>query len=482
MVIPEKLFSAVVDIFWLFSIVFMLGSLYWPIKIKKFKPSASTIVIIIVLVFAFIIRFVDLSNLPWFVHGDEAEIGLGTRAIISGRYRGLVGVGWYNVPLISFAWPIIFFRFFGDNLFSLRLASVFLGIISIIFTYLIAKIYLKKPYAVAAACLLTLSVLHLHFSRSGTHYMQAVAVTAICFYAFLKGLETKSFRLLTLAGFFAGLSLSVYYAARFILILLPVFLVMESVKGTFRKHQRMIILSLLYGFLFSALPMVIFFISHSYEFFSRTREVFIFTNYPYFVDGYQTSSFAVIIYRQFIQTVHFFFGAADKSLQSGLSKGGFDRLTSMFFFFGLFLYAKNLSKDYRARFFFLWILCLLAASVLTIDAPFSPRLLSITPIVVITVSYALQSILKHHQHLLLSVFILLVTVANLKMYFVDYKNNQQYTEYAVLAFFIRDWAAAHPRSYFCVVSNRYVFDYGTIRFLVPQAKGTTYKEFNGDKN
>jgi 4-amino-4-deoxy-L-arabinose transferase-like glycosyltransferase len=109
-----------------------------------------------------------------------------------------------HLPQLGYAISAGFMGLFGDDLFGLRTASVFLGTASVLLVYFLTKRLFSPRIAAVAAFLLAVSHWHIHFSRSGIHYMQGSFATLLLFVLLLRGIDGGRRVDFLLAGFAIG--------------------------------------------------------------------------------------------------------------------------------------------------------------------------------------------------------------------------------------------------------------------------------------
>ena len=186
------------------------------------------------------LRFPNLATIPPNVHGDEVSIGLDARKIMTGHMPAVFATGWYDVPALSFALHAATMRVFGDNLFGLRMASAIEGVLSIVLLYLLARRLWGPRPALLAAAFMAVAAWHIHFSRTGFHYMQAPVATLLALYFLVRGIQDRRVLDWVLCGFAIGLCIEVYYAARLAPVIVLVYLGYRAVteRGFVRTHAR----------------------------------------------------------------------------------------------------------------------------------------------------------------------------------------------------------------------------------------------------
>ena len=161
-------------IFWFYLLNLILAVIFF-LKFEEEKIIAVVIRIIkkdflvymVVLLFAFIARFVLLSSYPYISLGDELrDPGYNALAIPRGGVD-LFGFGSYQgygnfIPLISY-----FFMFFLKiSILIYRIPAAFIGILSVFLTYILTRIWTNRYIAFSAAFFLAASIKHIHYSRT----------------------------------------------------------------------------------------------------------------------------------------------------------------------------------------------------------------------------------------------------------------------------------------------------------------------------
>ena len=339
-------------------------------------------------------RLIGLPQIPYEVHGDEAAIGVAARAIMHGDAPSLFWVGWADVPNMSYAIPAAFMSLVGDNLFGLRIASVVQGTLSVLLTYLIARRLFGWRIGLVAGVLLAMNHWHVHFSRTGFHYMQAVFAGTLFVYLMLRAIDTRRAANWLLAGFAVGLGFEVYYGARIAPVIGAVYLVHQAVRDRafFTKHWSGV-LAMCGGALLFAAPVIVFFVQHPDTFLNRTNGVSVtnpdIQNHLIRSFGVNTLGEAMLI--QLRNSVLAFNQRGETSLQYGHHGPLVDYWTSVFFVVGLAVITFRLTRPRYSMLAAWFWLTLIAGSVMTVDALFSPRVVIITPVLFIAAAIGIDA-------------------------------------------------------------------------------------------
>lgn len=495
-------FGWIATFFWFLSLILLfLGSYRYEKKQACFSSNECLVFSGGILIFLGL-RLVRLANIPYFVNGDEAWIGVEARKILDGKIPHLFSFGWYNYPQLTFFLAAIPMKLF-NSLFGLRLHSVVMATISVYFTYKLTRLILNRRSACFACVILLLSHYHLHFSRSGTQYMQGVTFCLISLYFFISGVKNKETHSFILSGIFTALGLEVYLSARITLPLLLIFCLLLLVFKNwsfFPKAKH--IFAFLIAFYFSISPMILLWRKNPSAFFTRS-DISIFMQKELIQNEYNTSNWGKILLGQMGKITSFFIIGGDRSSQYGNKLAAIDQITLFLFIFGCAFIIFDISKFIRLpknrlnassfnlsvmTFMIIWIVitCFIGG-VLTIDAPFSPRLLMVVIPIAIISGFFLDRLATFNgkYKLFPNVFIIFcffgIAILNVKNYFFDFQkqdidlNSYRYT---VLAHNL----PPYPQKYqFSLIQNSsLIFDHATIHFLNPYAWGETYDELNSD--
>ncbi|MCB8961294.1 MAG: glycosyltransferase family 39 protein [Ardenticatenales bacterium] len=182
---------------------------------------------------AFSVRFLQLTSLPAFINGDEANIGLDALRVVSGQPVSPFATGWLTNPTLPLYFVALPLRLFGNTAFALRIWSPLIGALTVVALFLYGKWLWNRPVGLSAAILLLGSHFHLHYSRLGITNIWDPFLLLLTFgtlaLAWRDG-EEKPW-LWPLAGFFAGLSMYWYTSSHLLPLLLAGVLLSYLVWG-----------------------------------------------------------------------------------------------------------------------------------------------------------------------------------------------------------------------------------------------------------
>ena len=353
------------------------------------------IVLGFVVVVGFLLRFYNLEALPPSLHGDEAEFGLQAIKILDGQVDDLFSVGWLDFPMLSFAIYALSMRLFGISIFGLRTASAIFGTLSLVPFYFLVRLLFKRQTALISTVLLSVSHWHVHFSRLALNNILTPFFELLAFYFLLRGLRSRKASDFVWSGLAIGFGLYTYHASRLVPLIIPVFLAYRLIteKGFLRSCYREIAI-MIAAATFAFAPLGLYFAEHGRQFMSRGQGVFIFSsrNTDHLSHAYHTRDPLRVLGIQTWHTLAIFNYWGDTSGQYGFREPILDFYTSAFFVLGL-AYSLSQWRQWKHFFLHLWFWStVVTGSILTIDAPSTPRLTGLVPLLFIFAGLALDKV------------------------------------------------------------------------------------------
>ena len=198
---------AVASGLWLLSWALMIvAALPWrlpdPAQARSFLDHHrwEIAVLVAILVVATAYRLPDLTGLPGTIHNDEGAVGLQARADVGPGAPPLLSLGWAQLPQLGYLYASLFLKGFGDNLWALRFSSVVAGLASIVLLYLLVRDLFGRRVAVLTAAFLTISHVHIHWSRMGGHYIHPIVMVPLALWLGAHALKTNRPIYYVLAG------------------------------------------------------------------------------------------------------------------------------------------------------------------------------------------------------------------------------------------------------------------------------------------
>jgi hypothetical protein len=338
---------------------------------------AEVIGVLALLGAAVLLRSVDLAGFPAELHNDEMSCGLEARCFLGGDPPPLFGTGWYAIPNFSFFLASLSMRIAGDSLLGLRAGSVALGVLSLLALYLLGRLLFGRSLALWLLALTVPFHWHVHLSRTGHIYIQATFFTVLTLYFFVLAVRTGRVFLFGLAGLALGLCFQVYDGAKLTPLLLVSWAVALAIGGQPEARpafRGLGAVALVAGAV--SVPLLMTYRATPGLFFHRLSRVWVFSaevaEHVRNVSG--TSSPAGVLAQHLWQTAGFWFGGYDTSFQYGYRSGFVEPTLLVPFILGLGLALRQLRRPGISLFLLWQAETLVAGSVLSVDALFSPHL------------------------------------------------------------------------------------------------------------
>ena len=330
---------------------------------------------------ALALRLPDLGGIPAFVHGDEAAIGLEGRRILDGG--SVFEFGWYGLPSLSYAIASGTMWLFGNDLTGLRAASVIESMLSVLLLYLIVRRLFGRRPALLASFLLAVSQWDIHYSRQGSHYMQAQLATLLVLYFLLRAFDSRRALDYLLCGLSVGLCFEVYYAARLAPAIAGLVLLQRLFDDRgFLRREWLGLLALLLGIVVFLAPMWPAATAQPEVINGRFRSVSLLhpDTMRYEEKIQRTGNPLTVVKNNTVHTLEAFNRTGETSLQYGqIGRPLLDFWTAALLPLGFLLVLVRI----RGPGYFLlasWIvLTLVFGAILTNQAPFSPRIIALIP-------------------------------------------------------------------------------------------------------
>lgn len=191
----------------------------------------SKIFLILIVFFAFVLRFYKLGLVPPSLDWDETAHGYNAYSILkTGRdeYGYFLPLSFrsfddYKPPLYTYL-VVPSVAAFGLTDFAVRFPSASIGVLAVIFTYfMVYALFKNKTIALLSSFFLAISPWHLQFSRVAFETNSAIFFSVFGTWAFLKGVNSQAKKItfwMATAAIAFGLNLFMYHNAR---VFIPVF-------------------------------------------------------------------------------------------------------------------------------------------------------------------------------------------------------------------------------------------------------------------
>lgn len=207
----------------------------------------KNIAILIILIFAVIIRSYNLSTLPPSLYYDELDAGYQAEVFNKNKtdYFGnknpvhFKSFGDFRTPLYVYSVALVQ-KFIPDKELSTRLPSVIFGVVSIYLIYLLTN-------SLIPSLLFTISPWAIHYSRIAFEASGMIMVLLAGIYFWKKFTQNSRFSHLLLSIFFFALSPYFYSTSKLFLILLAVLLGIIWFPKLIKLKLKKIFIVLLFG-------------------------------------------------------------------------------------------------------------------------------------------------------------------------------------------------------------------------------------------
>jgi hypothetical protein len=246
---------------------------------------AEVLLLLLILALASWFRLYQIGQVPPGPHYDEAAAALDALDVLDGQHMVFSPRSYGREMLFVYvAAPLV--AQLGPTLLALRLPIAVVGILTVLVTYLLVKELFQEDNrqaqatALVAALFLAVSFWHLVLNHISFRANYLPLVECLCFLFLWRAMRTGHLRDYLVSGFFLGLSLYTYTAARFLPIVLVVFFagLLLTRRGralTLLRWRRWALMPLVA--LVLAMPLMIHFLVHPEQLLLRARGVSLWT-------------------------------------------------------------------------------------------------------------------------------------------------------------------------------------------------------------
>jgi 4-amino-4-deoxy-L-arabinose transferase-like glycosyltransferase len=423
-----------------------------PDKPRLFLEGIKThrtelIVLTLILVLAFALRTIDLTNHPYPWSGDEASVGKEARRILNGEVTNFFDTGWSSQPNWSFVPTAISLSIFGDTIAAVRFPSALAGALAVLFLYLAARELFNPAVALMAATFLATLPYNLHFSRIGVNNIMDTLVSSMVIWLLAAAYRRDDTRLYYTAGAIAGLAIYTYVGTRLVLILavgLLFFFVMRQ-RSYLRSHWKHLV-AFVVAAAVSAAPQAAFFVRHPVIFIGRLGQEGIFLNGWLPQHAAQTGkSVPEILFDQLSRTVMVFIATPAVGNFFGSPYPYLTIFGSILSLVGMgYALAYLLRPQHFIILAWFWAV-ILFGGILTMNPPANTRLLMTSPPVALFMALGTYKIAEYlrrfrllPEQILIPLFLVVVSIItfqNIKFYMFEYRKNLYFqdanSEYAM---------------------------------------------------
>lgn len=202
--------------------------------------KATWIIFLGILIIGITLRVYKITTVPLGLHVDEAAMAYDAYSLANyGVDRWLVHNPVYLINFGSgqsamYAYLCSFFvKLLGNNIISIRLPAIFLGIITICYSFLIGKKFLSKEISLFISFLIAVCPYFVMQSRWGLDCNLFLGFFTVALYYYLRALEKQTNGAYVLAGFCLGLCLYTYALSY---LVLPLFLLFSLTYLLIKKQ------------------------------------------------------------------------------------------------------------------------------------------------------------------------------------------------------------------------------------------------------
>jgi 4-amino-4-deoxy-L-arabinose transferase-like glycosyltransferase len=246
------------------------------------QPLTRLLAPLTILLLAAFLRLFLLASVPFGWHPDEATKALLARDVLAGKFHPVFFSAFTGREALFVYLEALLFTLLGEGIFTGRLLSAFVGILTVALTYATGRELFNRRVGLIAAAFLTVSLWHLIASRNGYRaVIQPFIQLLTLFFLFsglLKSSSRHSWRSFLLAGVFLGLTQYTYTAVRLFpfLILAILFLVLIFDRRAIMVNLWPLAAMGIVAF-FVFLPLGYHFWQHPDDFFGRAAQISVFS-------------------------------------------------------------------------------------------------------------------------------------------------------------------------------------------------------------
>lgn len=459
-----------------YLIAFMPYPIHWAWKSWLRTHWIEVLMVAALTLFAGVLRFYALGQIPDTINGDEGQIGLLGQSYAGGVFVNVFSTsyGHSSMYLLIIGWLV---ELFGNNAFGLRITSALSGTLTIPALYVLARVMFDRRTAILSAALLTVSHFHLHFSRVvTTGSIQDVFFATIVFLFLYLGLKKSNSIYFVLSGLTLGFYLTIYMGARLLIPLVPVYFIVLALfqwKAVRANVQNLIAFA---GALaVSSAPMALYALRYPEDFNARWNQIGILRS-GWLEQQIQTTGepwFSILarLVRDSFLTVNYY--GADAFYFTSVPM--LDDLAAAFFFIGI-AYSLFHLRDQRYLLLNAWFWSAVLGNALVISPEKAAyRILIVFPAVVIFAAIGLAKLLELAiratkpatfspalVNACVVVWILGMSFLNLKAYWVDWVPACKYHDAGThLQSLMGSFLAAQPRDTQAFLVGAPMLIYGT---------------------
>lgn len=382
------------------------------ILVNIWKKNPHHILVIIIILIAAFLRLYNLSILPGGISESELEVVKKSKDIVESNKIWL-GVDFKEGLYLYLS--ALFVKILGFKILSFRLLSAFIGILTVLMTYLFTKEWFNKQAAYLTGIIMAFSSWHITISRNIDPLVLVPLFIVSIFYFASFAFRSKKLLHVILSGLIFGLS--VYVDTSF--FILPILLLVAGVYFYFKNKKFLDVyikeISIVFNiFLFISIPFLISMVKNSNVFFADYKLGSIY---------HHLANFGVIMHSFFSRSsVDYYYNLGSEAL--------LDPFTGILFFVGLVYVTFNILKSRKNFFLISWFFILIIPAVFS-SLNYLGKIVIVLPAIYILAGVILDLLLNNwfktfpinkkariSMILLVSLFFVLSFSYNYKKYFV----------------------------------------------------------------
>jgi hypothetical protein len=240
--------------------------------------------LLLLIVIAGALRGIRLGDIPYSLGGDEGTQLVAGLDLVRAPLGNPFATGWYSVPTMSFFAYGLVMRFLGATMSGGRALSALLGTTTVIGSFFLGRIVSGRRVGWWSAIVLAASAYHIHFSRLASNQVGDSWVGVLAMGLLWLGYESENRPKLSqaawgLAGVIAGLGWYGYFGARWVTILMALFLLWRALADPGFLYRRWRALGLLaLGGAIALLPLLGWYVAHPSSLAERYNAVSVFAS------------------------------------------------------------------------------------------------------------------------------------------------------------------------------------------------------------
>ena len=228
----------------------------------------------LLVVVAFLLRFVDLNSIPYILSGDEGNMGREAARVLSGELANPFITGWFSHPVLYFFLLALPIRLFGHTIVAVRFLSPIAGALAVAMTYLFARRAWGRSVALGATVLLAGYHFHIHYSRLALNNVWDPVFALLVLGLLWRGWQSGDRRHYLVSGLGLGLGQYFYQGSRLLLVMLAILLLYWALVDRRRLWgQRGNLAALAAVVLVVALPILLFSVNHWDDYMARVNQL-----------------------------------------------------------------------------------------------------------------------------------------------------------------------------------------------------------------